>query len=101
MERQAANSAELGELLVKTVSILQIVSMAVHIELDRPHAYFTNLDFITGRVVLATYTEETISAVNVKLESESRTRLAAPPRGGPGYQNDRSQTEMEVHKVSK
>ena len=75
----------------------------MRIELDRPHAYFTNLDFITGRVILATYTEETISAVNVKLESESRTRLAGAPRGGPGYQNDRhdrSQTELEVHKVS-
>ena len=79
--------------------------MAVRIELDRPHTYFTILDFITGRVILATYTEETISAVNLKLESESRTRLVAPSRAGPGYQIVRydrsSQTEMEVHKVSK
>lgn len=72
--------------------------MAVHIQLDRPHAYFTNLDIITGRAILTIFGEETISAVNVKLECESRTRLAAPSHGG---RRDRAQTELEVHKVSK
>ncbi|MCJ1379154.1 hypothetical protein MMC17_002254 [Xylographa soralifera] len=78
--------------------------MAVHIQLDRPHAYFTNLDIITGRVILSIFSEETISAINVKLECESRTRLAMPPRGdprrGPGYRGgDRAQNELEVHKL--
>ncbi|MCJ1401368.1 hypothetical protein MMC11_004580 [Xylographa trunciseda] len=73
--------------------------MAVHIQLDRPYAYFTNLDIITGRVILSIFSEETISAINVKLECESRTRLAMPPRGGSGYRGDRSQTELEVHKL--
>jgi hypothetical protein len=78
--------------------------MAVHIQLDRPHAYFTNLDIITGKIILSTNTQETISAINVKLECESRTRLAAPTDGGAGYgrrDRDRAQTESEVHKVSK
>ena len=70
--------------------------MAVHIQLDRPHAYFTNLDLITGRVFLTTFTAETISAINVKLECESRTRLAVPP----GDRN-RNSTEIEIHKVCK
>ena len=80
--------------------------MAVHIQLDRPHAYFTNLDIITGRVILSIFSEETISAINVKLECESRTRLAMPPRGDPrrgsgSRGSDRAQNELEVHKVSK
>ncbi|MCJ1476447.1 hypothetical protein MMC13_005113 [Lambiella insularis] len=70
--------------------------MAVHIQLDRPHAYFTNLDIITGKAILTIFGEETISAINVKLESESRTRLAAPSQGG---RRDKAQTELEVHKL--
>ncbi|MCJ1419732.1 hypothetical protein MMC32_006088 [Xylographa parallela] len=78
--------------------------MAVHIQLDRPHAYFTNLDIITGRVILSIFSEETISAINVKLECESRTRLAMPPRGDPrrgsgSRGSDRAQNELEVHKL--
>lgn len=75
---------------------VRLNAMAVHIQLDKPHAYFTNLDFITGRVLLTTFTAETISAINVKLECESRTRLAVPPRD-----RNRNQTEIEVHKVCK
>ena len=77
--------------------------MAVHLQLDKPHSCFTNLDLITGKVILSIFTEETISAINVKLESESRTRLAAPVRGGPGGHRNRdrnTQLEIEVHKVS-
>ena len=76
---------------------------AVHIQLDKPHAFFTNLDIITGRVILNLLGDETITAVVVKLECESRTRLAAPPL--PGYSGradrfEKSQTQLEVHKVS-
>lgn len=72
--------------------------MAVRIQLDRPHAHFTNLDFITGKVQLQINTSETISNVIVKMEGESKTRLAVPEM----YQYDRrdaGRTELEVHKV--
>lgn len=72
--------------------------MAVRIHLDRPHAHFTNLDFITGKIQLQIYTSETISNIVVKLEGESKTRLAIPD-----YEydrRDRGRTELEVHKVS-
>ena len=81
--------------------------MSVRIQLDKPHAHFTNLDFITGRVILSLLNHETISAIVVKLEGESKTRLidnqlpqleyrgrnAIAPRG-------REQVESEVHMVS-
>ena len=73
--------------------------MAVRVLLDRPHAHFTNLDFITGKVLLQLNFNETISNIVVKLEGESRTRLAAPE-----YPTDRrnrgGRAELEVHKVS-
>ena len=80
--------------------------MAVQIQLDRPHAHFTNLDFITGRVILSIVNNETISAIVVKLEGESKTRVAVtqlPPQEqllqamGP---RGRHHAESEVHKVS-
>lgn len=80
--------------------------MSVRVQLDRPHAFFTNLDIITGKVILNLFGQETISAVVVKLEGESRTRLASPaPAPGQPYSEyghdpyDRGQTELEVHKV--
>ena len=76
--------------------------MSVRVQLDKPHAYFTNLDVITGKVILNLPRDETISAIVVKLEGESKTRLSASgsysdndPRG-----RDRPVTELEVHKVS-
>lgn len=76
--------------------------MSVSIVLDRPHAHFTNLDFITGRVVLNIQSNENISAIAVKLEGESRTHLAVDsqlhePAAGPRARNFE---EVEVHKVS-
>ena len=74
--------------------------MSVRIQLHRPHSSFTNLDVIQGRVFLSLTSQETIAAITVKLEGESRTRLAGVT-GGPGtydpYQRD--QTRLEVHKV--
>lgn len=65
--------------------------MSATIQLDRPHAHFTNLDFLSGRVVLQLYSETSIAGIQVKLEGESRTRLAD--------NSDRKRTEAEVHKV--
>ena len=80
--------------------------MAVFIQLDKPHAHFTNIDFITGKVVLRLPVNESISSIIVKLEGESKTRLGS----GPGQQfqtgygsydrGERGRPELEVHKVS-
>ena len=70
--------------------------MSVRIQLDKPYAYFTNLDYITGKVILSTKYDENISAILVKLEGESRTRLI----GNADYAlSEKSRTEMEIHKV--
>ena len=70
--------------------------MSVRIILDNGSGVYTNLDFVAGTVVLNLSREETLSAIIVKLECESRTRLAAP------YDDRRNtyETELEVHKVS-
>lgn len=73
--------------------------MSVRIQFDKPISFFTNLDFVTGRVILALSTDATISAINVKLEGESRTRLAGP-RNPQDVRFDKKKTELEVHKVS-
>lgn len=79
--------------------------MSVNIQLDQPHAHFTNLDFITGKVILTILNNETIAAIVVKLEGESKTRLAVsqlPPQEqlvqalGP---RGRHHAELEVHKL--
>lgn len=75
--------------------------MSVRIQLDKPHSHFTNLDVISGVVILSIVYNETISAITVKLEGESRSRLAGPtnPRGTyDPYERD--QAQLEVHKVS-
>ena len=77
--------------------------MAVWIQLDRPHAHFTNLDFITGKVILRLNVNESISSIVVKLEGESKTRLGSDyvPGGYGQYDRfERGRTELEVHKVS-
>ncbi|KAL5334842.1 hypothetical protein BJX70DRAFT_376829 [Aspergillus crustosus] len=72
--------------------------MSVAIHLDRAHTHFTNLDFISGKIVLTLSSEASIAGIQVKLEAESRTRLA-----GPRYPNDerseKKRTELEVHKL--
>ena len=72
--------------------------MSVTIHLDRPHKHFTNLDFLTGKVVLQLPSEAAIGGIQVKLEGESRTRLAGP-RYPHSEQSDKKRTEIEVHKV--
>lgn len=53
--------------------------MSVRIQLDNPHAFYTNLDVISGKVILSLSREETISTIIVKLEGESKTTLLRPP----------------------
>lgn len=72
--------------------------MSAVINLDRPHAYFTNLDYITGKVVVEFGTDTPVSGIQVKLEGESRTRLAGPRYPGD-TRSDKKKTELEVHKV--
>ena len=77
-------------------------SSRVRIQLHQPHGSFTNLDEVSGQVHLSLATQETIAQVTVKLEGESRTRLAGvagPPGGYDPYA--RNQTQLEVHKVCK
>ncbi|KAI9885114.1 MAG: hypothetical protein M1823_003082 [Watsoniomyces obsoletus] len=73
--------------------------MTARVQLDRPHAHFTNLDLVTGRVILSLTSDEAVSAIIVKLEGESKTRLA----GQKVVQSDGLQpskkTEQEVHKL--
>ena len=79
----------------------RLVAMSVRIQLDKPHAHFTNLDFISGVVVLSILGPETISSINVKLEGESRSRLAGPLSSRGRYDPyERDQPQLEVHKVS-
>ncbi|OCL02014.1 arrestin [Glonium stellatum] len=70
--------------------------MLVQIVLDKPHTHFTNLDVISGKVLLRVPSTSNISGIVVKLEGESRTRLIAPSR--PDRQ-DRQRPVLEVHKL--
>ena len=56
---------------------------------------FTNIDEISGKVVIRTQKSVDISAILVKLEGESRTRLLSPP--GPSGEKPRPQ--LEYHKI--
>lgn len=78
--------------------------MSVHIVLDNPHTFYTNLDFISGRIILSLTADENVSAITVKLEGESRTLLARalnPQQAyGPYARRDARQTiAMENHKI--
>lgn len=72
--------------------------MSVTIHLDRPHSHFTNLDILSGRVVLHLTSEAAVSGIQVKLEGESRTRLVGP-RHAYADRSDKKRAELEVHKV--
>lgn len=55
--------------------------MSVRIALSNPPEFYTNLDLISGKVVLGINRPETIGAVIVKLEGESKTALGIPDAG--------------------
>lgn len=67
--------------------------------LDSQHKHYTNLDFLSGRVVLHLPTEAAIGGIQVKLEGESRTRLSGA-RNPQNVNSDKKRTELEHHKVS-
>ena len=77
--------------------------------LDDPTATYTNLDFITGRIVLTLQQTTAFSAITVKLEGESRSRLTSgnDPRtrvsgtmpGAYDNQQPRQAIELEYHRV--
>ena len=77
--------------------------MSVRIQLDRAQGAFTNLDQISGVVILSILGPETISAITVKLEGESRSHLVGSigPRQsiGPRRNYDGEGSRQEVHKV--
>jgi hypothetical protein len=73
--------------------------MSAIVVLDNRHTHYTNLDFLTGKVVLQLPTEAAIGGIQVKLEGESRTRLSGP-KHPQHVHSDKKRTELEVHKVS-
>ena len=76
--------------------------MSVRLELKQRHNCYTNFDFVEGRVLLSIVQQETVAAITVKLEGESRTRLAGQVqmKGRGQYDGFQEQTQLEVHKVS-
>jgi hypothetical protein len=84
------------KVVARAVEVFPAMSATLH--LDSPHTHFTNLDYLTGKVVLTLNSEASISGIQVKLEGESRTRLSGP-RHPHHEQSDKKRTELEVHKV--
>ena len=83
--------------------------MSVRIQLAQQQSTYTNLDHLSGTVFLNINSPETISAITVKLEGESRSRLSGQPRRDGAFNPrgtyydpyEKDQTQLEVHKVSK
>ncbi|KAF2148323.1 hypothetical protein K461DRAFT_282768 [Myriangium duriaei CBS 260.36] len=69
--------------------------MTARIIVDQDFSTFTNLDTISGKVLLRTPKPINISTITVKLEGESRTRLIPPPT----QQNERPRPQLEFHKI--
>ncbi len=73
--------------------------MSVRIQFDQPESRcYTNLDFVSGNVILILPQDAAISAITVKLEGESKSRLAAP-KFPDNERSDKKRNELEVHKV--
>lgn len=71
-------------------------SMQAAVILDKPgNVSFTNLDTISGKVVVRSVKSADVSSIVVKLEGESRTRLMSPP----GQNGERPKPQMEYHKI--
>lgn len=70
-------------------------TMNASVVLDQPaNVSFTNLDQISGRVVMKSSKSLDIDNIVVKLEGESRTRLLSPASGG-----EKQKPQLEYHKV--
>lgn len=76
--------------------------MSVRIQLDEHSPnHYTNLDYISGRVILSCQHEEQVTTVTVKLEGESYTQLLRPDLLNE-YKNNRRDRERwckENHKI--
>ncbi|KUI72913.1 Arrestin-related trafficking adapter 10 [Cytospora mali] len=83
--------------------------MSIRIALSNPPEFYTNLDVISGKIILGINRPEQVGAVIVKLEGESKTALGPPDAThenhfGAGKQRrstatDNSQIFQENHKV--
>lgn len=70
--------------------------MNAEVILDKGNTFsYTNLDEISGRVLVRSSRSEDVSQIVVKLEGESRTRLLSA--GGPN--GERAKPLLEYHKV--
>ncbi|KAJ5929760.1 Arrestin-like N-terminal [Penicillium verhagenii] len=81
-----------------TARALAAMSASATVLLDNQLTHFTNLDTLSGRVVLRLPTEAAIAGIQVKLEGESRTRLSGP-RNPQNVHSEKKRTELEVHKI--
>lgn len=83
--------------------------MSVRIALTNPPEFYTNLDNISGKIILGINRPEPVAAIIVKLEGESKTALGAPNVLSDGYPqatvrrrsatSDSAQVIYENHKV--
>lgn len=81
-----------------TARALAAMSATATVLLDNQYSHFTNLDTLSGRVVLRLPMEAAIAGIQVKLEGESHTRLSGP-RYPQNVNSEKKRTELEVHKV--
>lgn len=82
--------------------------MSIRIALADPPEFYTNLDIISGKIILGISRPEEIGAVTVKLEGESKTALGIPNSAQDsqvsGHRRraaatESSQTLQENHKI--
>ncbi|RFN45038.1 hypothetical protein FIE12Z_10728 [Fusarium flagelliforme] len=81
--------------------------MSIRIALNNQPEFYTNLDFISGRVILGINRNEQIGSIVVKLEGESGTALQAPNAFDPqsmnrlqaGPQRPPGSMAIENHKI--
>ncbi|KAH7266616.1 hypothetical protein B0J15DRAFT_254333 [Fusarium solani] len=81
--------------------------MSIRIALDQQPEFYTNLDFIRGRIILGLNRPEQIGSIVVKLEGESGTALQAPnafdadyaPRPPGAPQRPPGSLATENHKI--
>lgn len=70
--------------------------MNASITLDQPgNVAYTNLDLISGRILVRTAKATDISSIVAKLEGECRTRLLSPQ----GPNGERPKALVEYHKI--
>ncbi|KAI1126346.1 hypothetical protein F5Y10DRAFT_214609 [Nemania abortiva] len=72
--------------------------MSIRIALDKPPEFYTNLDFISGRVIIVLQRPEAIGNIIVKLEGEARTALTIQPERRDDY-NVPGNSVTENHKI--